>query len=178
MRYLLDEYEKTGKVSSPKQAEKRKTILDSIDEFDREAIRRKIHEFFFKNEIPTVEKVLRVINDDEDLPNFKRTTFLKLLKKINFKFERRQRNSILIDRDEIVVWRREFLIKIKSFRNDGRKIYYLDETWINAGHAPSKVWVDKSVSTSREAFLKGLSTGLKNPSGKRIVELYIFIIVA
>ncbi|XP_072384696.1 uncharacterized protein [Diabrotica undecimpunctata] len=73
---------------------------------------------------------------------------------------------MLLEKDEIVLWRREYLKKIKAYRNDGRKIYYLDETWVNAGHTKSKVWVNKSIVSSRQAFLDGLSTGLKNPSGK------------
>ncbi|XP_074027309.1 uncharacterized protein [Leptinotarsa decemlineata] len=42
----------------------------------------------------------------------------------------------------------------------------MDETWVNAGHTTPKVWVDESVTSSRRAFLDGLSTGLTNPSGK------------
>ncbi|CAH1984058.1 unnamed protein product [Acanthoscelides obtectus] len=57
--------------------------------------------------------------------------------------------------EEIVIWRREYLRKNRQFRAEGRKIYYLDETWVNAGHTQGKVW----------AFLDGLSTGLKNPAG-------------
>ncbi|XP_072399409.1 uncharacterized protein [Diabrotica undecimpunctata] len=76
------------------------------------------------------------------------------------------KNEKMLEKDEIVLWRREDLKKIKAYRNDGRKIYYLDETWVNAGHTKSKVWVDKSIVSSRQAFLDGLSTGLKNPSGK------------
>ncbi|XP_074035663.1 uncharacterized protein [Leptinotarsa decemlineata] len=42
----------------------------------------------------------------------------------------------------------------------------MDETWVNAGHTTPKVWVDETVTSSRRAFLDGLSTGLTNPSGK------------
>ncbi|CAH1957897.1 unnamed protein product [Acanthoscelides obtectus] len=108
-----------------------------------------------KNEIPTIDKILKQVNDDEDLPNFKRSTFHKLLKELDFRFLKRGRNSLLIEKEEIVIWRREYLRKIRQFRAEGRKIYYLDETWVNAGHTQGKVW----------AFLDGLSTGLKNPAG-------------
>ncbi|KAH9627806.1 hypothetical protein HF086_000191 [Spodoptera exigua] len=33
-------------------------------------------------------------------------------------------------------------------------------------HTVKKTWVDKKVTSSRQAFLEGLTTGLKNPSGK------------
>ncbi|XP_049272628.1 uncharacterized protein LOC125758899 [Rhipicephalus sanguineus] len=43
-------------------------------------------------------------------------------------------------------------------RKEKRAVYYLDETWVNAGHTKEKVWED--------AFRKGLITGLRAPSGK------------
>ena len=51
----------------------------------------------------------------------------------------------------------------------------MEETWVNAGHTKSKVWQDKSIETVREAHREGLSTGLKNPSGKgkRLIVTHI-----
>lgn len=65
--------------------------------------------------------------------------------------------------------------ELKQLRQEGKKIFYLDETWVNAGHTVNKVWVDETVKTPRQAFLDGLSTGLKNPSGKgkRLIVLHI-----
>ncbi|XP_072377702.1 uncharacterized protein [Diabrotica undecimpunctata] len=110
---IIREQKSTGGFSSPKKNKPRKTILHKIDDFDKTAIRRIVHQFFFRNEIPTIDKVLAAVNDDESLPNFKR-----------------------------------------------------NETWVNAGHTNSHVWVNETVKSSRQAFLSGLSAGLKNPSGK------------
>lgn len=62
-----------------------------------------------------------------------------------------------------------------KYRANGTPIYYLDETWINAGHTVNKVWKDSSVLTARQAFVEGLSTGLKDPSGKgkRLIVTHI-----
>ncbi|XP_050515028.1 uncharacterized protein LOC126890217 [Diabrotica virgifera virgifera] len=56
-----------------------------------------------------------------------------------------------------------------------KKIYYLDETWINAGHTVSKIWHDTTIRTPRQAFIEGLSTGLRAPSGKgqRLIVAHI-----
>lgn len=47
----------------------------------------------------------------------------------------------------------------------------------NAGECANKVWVDKTVTSSRDAFLKGLTTGPKNPTGKgkRLIVVHRFI---
>ncbi|KAL4098421.1 hypothetical protein QTP88_023040 [Uroleucon formosanum] len=57
----------------------------------------------------------------------------------------------------------------------GRTIYYLDETWLNAGDCVDRVWKDNTVLSKRDAFNKGLTTGLPNPSGKgkRLIILHI-----
>jgi hypothetical protein len=51
----------------------------------------------------------------------------------------------------------------------------LDETWVNAGETTNKTWVDKTVNSPRDAFLKGLTTGQKEPTGKgkRLIVLHI-----
>lgn len=171
---VIREHKRNHTFCEPKTNQNRVTIVNSLDEADKHAIRRKVHEFFFRNEIPTITKVLNKVNEDAMLPNFKRSTFDKILKDLNFKWKKRGRNSLLMDRQEIVLWRREYLVKIKSFREQNRKIYYLDETWVNAGHTTSKVWIDETVTSSRQAFLDGLSTGLKNPSGKHVAQFSFF----
>lgn len=131
---ILSEYKTTGAVSSPDRAKPKFEIIAKLDDFILSAIRRKVHQFYFNNELPTVDKVLKAINDDGDLPNFKRTTLFKIIRKLNFKFEKRSRKSILLDRPDLMIWRRNYLLKIKDFRKENRKIYYTDETWVNEGN--------------------------------------------
>ncbi|XP_025202892.1 uncharacterized protein LOC112599971 [Melanaphis sacchari] len=87
----------------------------------------------------------------------------------------RQKNSALIERNDIVCWRRKYLESINYYRLSGRPIYYLDETWVNAGETSTKSWVDTTISSPRVAFLRGLTTGQKEPSGKskRLIVLHI-----
>lgn len=73
------------------------------------------------------------MNDDGDLPNFSWGTMPKILKYLNFKYTTKSRESILIDRHDIILWRQRYLHKIKKYRREGRYIYYQDETWVNEG---------------------------------------------
>lgn len=104
---------------------------------------------------------------------FKRITFYKILKSINFKYISSSQNSKLTETD-IQRWRRDYLRKIRKHRNDRKKIF-TDETWLNAGHTTSKIWVDMSITNIRDAFVKGLTAGLKNPTGRaeRLICLHI-----
>ncbi|KAL4097030.1 hypothetical protein QTP88_021870 [Uroleucon formosanum] len=171
----LAEYKKQGIVSSPDSKRVKMTILDKVDEFDKNAIRQKIHSFWRKREVPTVNKMLIAINEDETLPDLKRSSFHKLLKDLQFEFVKRNRNSALLEREDLISWRRDYLYKIKSYRVHNRPIYYLDETWVNVGETHTRAWVDTTGASSRDAFLRGLTTGQKEPSGKskRLIVLHI-----
>jgi len=45
---------------------------------------QKIHGFWLNCEVPTVAKMLIAINEDETLPNLKRSSFQKVLKNLQF----------------------------------------------------------------------------------------------
>lgn len=164
---LRTEFRETGKVVTPGKKRKRnKPVIDHCDEFVKTAIKLQVHDFFRNNEPPTVTKILRVVNDDPYLPNFKRATFYKIFKSIGFKFLKRNLKNCVTERDDIINWRRDYLIKIKKYREEGRKIFYLDETWVNEGQTSSKIWCDTKIMSAKQAFLDGLSIGLKSPSSK------------
>lgn len=114
--YIISSYEKSKTVESPRNKKQRTTINEKVDSFDKFAIRRKVHEFFFRNEPPSMDKILKVVNADEQLPNFKRSTLYKLLKELNFEFSKRRRNTVLSDREDIILWRRKYLRNIKQYR--------------------------------------------------------------
>ena len=160
---------------SAKRSRRCLKAFEKIDSFVKEAIRMKVHGFFRRRELPTVDRVLQAVNDDDQLPNFKRTTFFKILKDLNFKYQKRSRKSILLENEELQCWRRNYLRKIAQFRQQGRKIFYTDETWVNTGHTTAKVWKDMTIKSIRNAYIRGLTTGLPNPKGRgeRIIILHI-----
>jgi len=65
--------------------------------------------------------------------------------------KKKQRNCALLERNDIVSWRRSNLDKIKHYRQQCRPIYYLDETWVNAGETTKKTLVgpDRQFITGR-----------------------------
>lgn len=173
---IISDYKNVGVVKSPNKKKFRLTIKEKADDFEKNAVRRKVHNFWFKGEVPTLDKILKSVNDDEEISTtYSRSNLHRLLKELSFVYTKRGRNSAMIERDDIVIWRNRYLETIRKYRNEGRTIYYTDETWVNAGECTSKTWVDQTVKNSRDAFLKGLSTGAKNPTGKgkRLIIVHI-----
>lgn len=165
----------TGNIRPTVLKRNKSTQFSRLDAFEKTAIQRKVHSFFARNELPNLNKVLVAVNEDPDLPHFSRTTLWRVLRGMHFRFCTRQRKSKLIDRPDIIAWRASYLQKIRRYREEGRRIYYTDETWVNAAHTTSKCWIDESIESSKDAFLRGLTTGLKNPTGKggRLIVLHI-----
>lgn len=163
--YRLKSEKRSGVVKPPIPSPGRKSVC--IDEDIKTGIRRQVHCFYFNKEIPTLDKILGALKEDQNLgPTISRKKLWETLKEMNFRWEKQNRKSLLIEKDEIICWRRTYLREVKKFRGENKNIYYLDETWVNEGYTVEKVWQDKNILCSRQAFLEGWSTGLKPPSGK------------
>ncbi|KAE9522898.1 hypothetical protein AGLY_016709 [Aphis glycines] len=171
----VSDYKETKTVISPKRKRVRNQITETFDDFDRNAVRRHVHSIWFRREIPTVDKIHKAVSDDKDLPTVSRTSMFKLLKELKFRYVKRGRNSALTEKTELILWRRRYLRSIRNYREEGRHVYYLDETWVNAGDCPNYEWQDTTITSHRDAFLKGMSTGSVNQSGKgkRLIVLHI-----
>ncbi|XP_076284706.1 uncharacterized protein LOC143211131 [Lasioglossum baleicum] len=64
---------------------------------------------------------------------------------------------------------------IEKERWFGTHIYYLDETWYNAGDCVRKLWVDTTVSSPRNAEGRQLTTGIPAPArkGRRLIITHV-----
>ncbi|XP_056633544.1 uncharacterized protein LOC130443098 [Diorhabda sublineata] len=140
---LLKERKTSGCLSSLKSRSGRPKVY--IDEDYKYAILRKVHSFYFKKKIPTIEKIWRPF----------------------WKTDGHQ--------SEEISFGRSYLRTIKKLGEEGKTIFYLDEIWVNEGHTVGKIWQDKTVNNFRQAFLEGISTRLRAPSGKgrRLIVTHI-----
>lgn len=65
---VLRRYKEDGAVK-PETRRPRPTIIDWIDDFDKSYVRKTVHSFYLKGELPTCKKVLQKIQEDNILPN-------------------------------------------------------------------------------------------------------------
>ncbi|XP_053995662.1 uncharacterized protein LOC128885590 [Hylaeus anthracinus] len=128
--------------------------------------------------IGSSQKIM-IINLYENLkleqPELNRTSLYRLLKRMEFKYVSRSRNSAMLDKEYIVAWCQKYIFQIKQFRSQNKPIYYFVETWVTAGDVKRKLWKDTSVSSERNAEERGLSTGIPDSvnKGKRLIVLHI-----
>ncbi|VEN38809.1 unnamed protein product, partial [Callosobruchus maculatus] len=60
---VVREYRTRHSFAAPLTNPNRKRCIDLVDHGDKSAIRRKVYQFFFRNELPTIDKVLKEVND-------------------------------------------------------------------------------------------------------------------
>ncbi|KAH9382541.1 hypothetical protein HPB48_020353 [Haemaphysalis longicornis] len=58
---------------------------------------------YAKREIPTLDSVRKALNEDDEVPNFTKTTFWRCLKDMGFTYDKRIRNL------GIIVWRCRYM---------------------------------------------------------------------
>ncbi|KAH9384154.1 hypothetical protein HPB48_026147 [Haemaphysalis longicornis] len=80
------------------------------DSFTVHVIRLKVQSMYAKREIPALDSVRKAVNEDDDLPNFTKTTLGRLIKDMGIIYDKRIRKL------GIIVWRRRYLRAIKEFR--------------------------------------------------------------
>lgn len=151
----ISQYKKNGTVSSPNRKRTRMSLFDKIDDLHRKGLRQKVHSFWLQREFPTIDKILIAVNEDPVLPNFKRTTLYRIMKQLDFVFVKQKRFSILIEKDELIACRRNYIYDIRKYRKEGRSIYYLDVNWIDVGNLVETVRLIVLHIGSEKGFLPG-----------------------
>ena len=124
------------------------------DNFQEGVIRRRIHHFYADRELPTMYKLILALQQDIDY-SYSKQTLLETVKKMGFKYTTRNKKTALYEQHRIIAARHHYLRQIEKYRDEGRPIVYVDETWLNAHHTLERCWTDYDG--------KG---GLRVPSGK------------
>ena len=128
-----------------------------------------MHGYNARNETFSLKKITKTVPYSISTSGF-------VLKKLGFRFKRRQRESIIHERSDLIAWRESFLRKIKEIREKEpeRQIVYTDKTWLNSGHRVKKEWIDlmKALENPRRSIHDYGTVGCtKDPvgRGKRLI---------
>ena len=153
---------------SPAKRYKQERSRIVVDDFDIEAIRRTVREFYLNKKYPTLDSLLAAVKE-KGVFDGERVTLWKLLRKIGFKHKMVNDKRYVYEQPRIIVQRHEYLRRMRRNRREGRPVVYLDETWANARDSLEKMWVEDDPAVSG-----GTIGGLRKPSGKgsRLIILH------
>jgi hypothetical protein len=79
---LLRGRKKAGQVEPPKKSSGRPVKV--LDENTKSVIRRKVHSFYFKKEIPTLDKILTELGQDDSIPLITKKLLWTTLRNMDF----------------------------------------------------------------------------------------------
>ena len=152
---------------SPAKRYKASRVRIVADDFDTEAIRRTIHEFYERKEYPTLKKLSSVLRG-KNLFTGHRTTLWKLLHKIGFTYKKVNDKRYIYEQPRRIEWRHRYLRRMRKNRRENRPVVFLDETWANAHDGRERAWVETDQASG------GTKGGVRKPSGKgsRLIILH------
>ena len=143
-----------GTLLTPLKRYSASRVRINPDEFDREIIRRVVHEFYVRKEYPTLAAVLEKVKEECRFPGG-RYCLWRVLREMGFNYKKKDGKQFIYERADILVQRNTYLQHILKHRREKKTLIYMDETWVNAHHTNQYIWVDHDG--------KG---GWKVPSGK------------
>ncbi len=155
VRRIHNEYVKNdGHFLTPVKRYALSRIRLNPDAFSKAALRRMVYEFYGRREYPTLTLLLHAAKE-KGIFSGGRWCLWRTLHAMGFSYTKRSNKIFIYEQNSVIESRHRYLRSIRALRRGGTPIVYTDETWVNAHHAPDRVWVD--------ADGKG---GWKQPSGK------------
>ena len=151
---------------SPSKRYKKTRERVIVHDFDTDAIRCTVHQFYEK-EYPTLDKLVHVLKEKE-LFEGGRISLWKLLRKMGFRYKKVNDKRYVYEQPRIIYQRHQFLRRMRRNRREGRPVVYTDETWANAHDGREKTWVEHDDVTG------GTKGGIRKPTGKgsRLIILH------
>ncbi|GBP12644.1 hypothetical protein EVAR_10296_1 [Eumeta japonica] len=151
---VMEAQDGTVQFKSPKKNLFPKKRLQ-IDTFTEGVIRRKAQFYSIKKVIPTLRKLKADLQQDNIL-HCSHEYLRQTLRRLGFKFLTCQsKRKLLIERYDIMSLRWHYIRDIKKYRNEGRSIIFLDETYVNECHRVSKCWQSKEERGAMKNIGKG-----------------------
>ncbi|PSN37128.1 hypothetical protein C0J52_12590 [Blattella germanica] len=141
--------------NSPLSPDRKRFKMQGKISIDESIVRDTIYDFYaVQKVVPTEDNLLPVLRDKTDW-NWSATALRKELKKMGFVWKKVRHNcALLLERADSIGLRCQYIRKMKYYRELGRKIFYVDESWIDNNMITGKCW-------KREKKVSGEATSSK-----------------
>ena len=127
-----------------------------MDTFNEAVVRRTVNDYYIvEKERPTLKKIHEKLKQSIEFKG-SQSTLRTILKRMGFRWKKTKNNrQILMENHDIRAKRLQYLREIKKYRNEGRSIIYMDETYIHSSHTSSYGWSDDTIQGLLSPMSKG-----------------------
>lgn len=138
-----------------------------MDDCDRAILRRVIINYHVTEKcVPTLKGIHKKFSEDTGYHGCQ-DSLRKEIHKLGFRWRKFKNNrSILMERQPVRLLRIEFLKKMRTYREEGRPIIYMDETYIHSTHTHQKGWNDDTTDGVKKPVSKGPRLIIVNAGGE------------
>jgi hypothetical protein len=119
-------------------------LAETLDEPGKDHLRDTVYSFYKNKQVPTLTEIIDKLQTEEFYYNMNKDTLSKCLKSIGFKHKIINKTTAIKESPRSLAWRTEYISKIRKYREKGRNVVYLDETWFDNLDVLSKGWMDNS----------------------------------
>ena len=130
---IESEFKTRDVLCTPQSRYSKSRVQVLLDDFNVEAIRRIVHEFYTKKEYPTLDNLLSVVKS-RDVFTGGRTTLWQVLREMGFRYRKHENKRYIYEQPRVIQRRHDYLRRLRRNRVEQRPVMYLDETWVNAHH--------------------------------------------
>lgn len=131
--------------TTPNKNRQRRKTVTYLDDFDKCVVRRLVYNFHIEeHRIPTAKLLREALKEKINFQGCEKS-LRRILKDLGFTWRKTANNrKLLIEKPEIREKRITYLRALKNYREQGRPIIYLDESYILSSHVSNKTWSDGS----------------------------------
>lgn len=147
----------------PRKKRSDKGTSKTVPDYDIDTIRQQIYALYKENVVPTLECLHKRISVHPINIQCCKTTLWQTLKKAGFKFATLDKRRSIMETPRLQKLRYDYLMAVKKYREEGRLICYLDETWYDSHDTVTKGWMDSSSMCQMDVPVS---------RGKRIIILH------
>lgn len=156
LKNLVTSEENETSFLTPNKNRKPIKPVTFLDDFDKCVLRRLIYNFHIvERRLPTVKLLKEALHEKIDFKGSE-TSLRRILKEVGFTWRRTTNDrKALIEKPDIREKRISYLKALKQYREQGRPIIYLDESYILSSHVQKKSWSDGSNNGVHTPISKG-----------------------
>ena len=179
VRSVLREMQVNGTVVGGPYTRFKKSTFEKFDLATKDALRALVHDEMRKCKektegarYPTLESIHKVFheyqNEHPELPKWGMQTTWNILDHLGIMHLENKdiHYGLLVDNEYTIKRRRYVCEEFERLEAEGYYLVFLDESYINVGHSPTKHWHDTTIHTAKEAAELGLTTGTIRPPGR------------